>query len=259
EERRLAVLGADLVEEVLGEERDVLAPIAERRHRHLEDVEAEEEVGPEAPVADHVVQVAVSRGDDPDVDLDGVAAADAPDLALLEGAEELRLHRGRHVADLVDEERAAMRALEEALAGLGRAREGALLVAEELGLEEAVRERGAVLAHERPGAARGELVDGARGELLPGPRLAADEHGEVAPRDLLEPGEDALHGLARAEEAQRGRPLGARLRGVGDLRLARSECRRDRRSHTLSPCARRENTRRSKSRESAEVPHGARV
>ena len=36
------------------------------------------------------------------------AAADAADCALLEGAQELSLHRQGHLADLVEEERAAV-------------------------------------------------------------------------------------------------------------------------------------------------------
>ena len=63
-------------------------------------------------------------------------AADAPEGLLLEEAEQLGLERGRHLADLVEEDRAAVGLLEEApllLLGVG---EGAALVAEELALEQ---------------------------------------------------------------------------------------------------------------------------
>jgi hypothetical protein len=57
-------------------------------------------------------------------------AADAFKLLLLEGAQDLRLQREWKIADLIEEERAAMRQLETTRLALRRASEGALLVAE---------------------------------------------------------------------------------------------------------------------------------
>src|SRR5688572_31824318 len=48
----------------------------------------------EAPVRDFFLQVAVGGRDEPEVDLDQIAAADAHDLALLQDAEELDLQLG---------------------------------------------------------------------------------------------------------------------------------------------------------------------
>src|SRR5437879_899092 len=69
---------------------------------------------------------------------------------LLEGAQELDLELGRHIADLVEEYRAAVRQLEFAqppLLGIG---ECALLVPEQLGFEEGGRNGGGRNAHEGP-------------------------------------------------------------------------------------------------------------
>src|SRR5439155_25651747 len=107
------------------------------------DAGPEEEVGAERPLADHAREVAVSRGHEAHVDAERLRRADALDLLPLEEAEELRLGRGRQLAQLVEEERPSVRRLgEPALAG-ERAREGALLVAEELRLDELSRQRGA--------------------------------------------------------------------------------------------------------------------
>ncbi len=219
---------------MLGEEGDVVEPLAKGRHRHLEHVEPEQEVGAEAAVLDHVVEVPVGRGDHAHVHADGVAPADAAHLALLEDAEELRLHGGRHVAHLVDEQGAAIGALEEPVALLDRPREGAALVPEELRLEEAVREGRAVLADEGAAAPRRELVDGSRRELLPRSGLAPDEHREVARGGLVEAREDALHALARAEEPEARRLAGTRERDVGDLRLRQGD-RGNGRRHCVEP------------------------
>ena len=104
----------------MDEGRDVARALAERRQDDGDDVEAVEEVLAELPRLHHRLEVAVRRGDDADVDRDRLVAADAPDLALLEGAEDLPLQREREVADLVEEEGRAGGGLEEAgLAGLG--------------------------------------------------------------------------------------------------------------------------------------------
>ena len=67
------------------------------------------------------------------------AAADRLDLALLQRAQQLDLRRQRQLADLVEEQRAAV-GLDE-LAGVlfGGAGEGALLVAEQNRLDQVLR------------------------------------------------------------------------------------------------------------------------
>jgi hypothetical protein len=62
------------------EERDLLAPIAERRQRDGEDAEPVEEVLAEGAGADQLLEVAVGGGDEPDIDRDGLVGADGPDL-----------------------------------------------------------------------------------------------------------------------------------------------------------------------------------
>ena len=88
------------------------------------------------------------------------------------------------VADLVEEERAALGHLEAALlAGVG-AGERALLVAEQLRLDQRVGQRRAAHLHERLLRAQRVVVDRVRDQLLAGARLAADQHGGVGLRDL---------------------------------------------------------------------------
>ena len=62
----------------------------------------------------------------------GAHLADRPHLALLERAQELRLQIERQLADLVEEQRAAVGLLDEAALGVERAGEGAAHVAEQL-------------------------------------------------------------------------------------------------------------------------------
>src|SRR5690606_34770065 len=193
-------------------ERDVVAPLAERRDVERDDVEAVVQVAPEGALAHLVLEVAVRRGDDADVDGDGLRRADGHDLALLERAEQLDLERRRHLADLVEEEGPSAGGDEEAVLVPDRAGEGALDVAEELGFEERFGQRGAVHRDEGPGVALGEGVDVAGQDLLAGPALAGDEDGRVGRRDGLGELDDLAEPAVLPD-----RPLHARAVAAADL------------------------------------------
>ena len=60
-------------------------------------------------------EVAVGRRDDAHVDLDRRRPADALELLLLEHAQQLGLEVEPHLGDFVEQQRAAVRALERAL------------------------------------------------------------------------------------------------------------------------------------------------
>jgi hypothetical protein len=115
--------------------------------------------------------------------------------------QQLGLQRRMQLADLVQEDGAAVGELEAAGLALVRAREGAALVAEELGFQQITRHRRAVDLHEGVAAPGRVGVDGARHDLLAHARLPAHEHGDVGARGLLDHGLDLAHLRAR-EQAQ---------------------------------------------------------
>src|SRR5439155_7220445 len=110
------------------EQREVAGALAERRQRHREDAQAVIQVFAELSLAHRLLEVAVAGGDDPNVDPEVLGAADAFEGLLLQKAEELRLERRRHLADLVEESGAAVGELEEALLALLGIGERAALV-----------------------------------------------------------------------------------------------------------------------------------
>src|SRR5262249_30213457 len=122
-------------------------------------------------------------------------------LAVLEDAQQLRLHGEAHLPDLVEEEDAAVRLVEATGARRERAGEGALLVSEELRFEERIRERRAVERDERAGGARRALVDEARDDLLAGAGLAGDEDGRLGRRDARRVRESLAPALGDADHA----------------------------------------------------------
>src|SRR5262249_26991405 len=109
-----------------------------------------------------------------------VHAAYPQQLALLKDAQELRLDIGTYLGELVQEERAAVRALEAAGTRTDRAGERAFLVAEELALEHARGERLQVDGDEGLSHAIAPVGGGARDELLASPALPLDQDRRAA-------------------------------------------------------------------------------
>ncbi len=99
-----------------------------------------EQVVAEATFLDDAIEIAPRRGEDADIDPHGSIAAEPADLRALQGPQQLGLKRRVEITDLVDEERAAMGLLEDALAPRDRARERAPVVPEQLGLDEIRRD-----------------------------------------------------------------------------------------------------------------------
>ena len=112
------------------------------------------------------------------------AMTDAAHHAVLNDAQQLRLKRQRHLGELVEEERSAVRHLEQTdLVAIG-AGERALPVTEHLGLEQMLGHGGAVDRHEAALRAAAVLVDELRDHLLTRAALADEHDRRIGRRDL---------------------------------------------------------------------------
>ena len=205
---------------------DVLAALAERRNADRKDVEPVVEVLTEGAGLDEVDQAAIGRRDEPEVHPHRPARAHRVDLAVLKGAEKLDLDVERQLADLVEEERAAIRLAELADMLLGGAGEGALLMAEEDRFDQGRGDRTAIEGDEGPGAAVAGALDGAGDEFLPDPRFALDEDGDLRCRGPPAEGDDALHGRAAGDDVGEGQGAGGTPLHALDFALERTEAKR---------------------------------
>ena len=134
-------------------------------------------------------------------------------LPLLQHPQQARLQRQRHVADLVQEEDAAVGLLQLALhALLARAGEAAAAVAEQLALDQVLRNRRAVERHERLAGPRTGPVQRTGEGFLAGPGLAVQQHRHVALEHLQRAGEiRAQRRIAQAQARVRHRRATYRL------------------------------------------------
>ena len=164
------------------QERDVLAPVAQRRHFDRHDAEAVEQILAEPPRRNLARQLAVRRSHHPDIDLDPVGPANPLECLLLQHPHNLALGLDRHVGDFVEEQRAAMSALERAdLAAVD-----AVLAAEELGLEPIGVHRRAVDRDKRPLCPPRARMEKPPDDLFAGAGQARNQHAAAGRRDAVD-------------------------------------------------------------------------
>ena len=173
-----------------------------RRGGHLQQhhVEPVVEILAEAAGGNGRFQVGVGGGDDAHVHRDGFGGAHGPHFAFLQHPQQLGLELQGHVADLVQEQGAAVGGLEEAGAVAIGAGEGALAVTEEFGFEHVLGNGGAVDRHEGTLGTVAGVVDGAGQQLIAGAALALDEHAHVAAGNAPRLLQELLHGAALADD-----------------------------------------------------------
>ncbi len=171
---------------MIGQERDVLAALAKRRHAHAHHRHPIIEIGAELSLPHQRLEISIRRGHHADVDRARLDRSDRDSAPRLEHAEQLGLERWRELAELVEEHGPAARRLECAdpiLVGTG---EGALPMAEELALQQALDHRAAVDHDERAGRTARPCVNRLREQLFAGAGLALDQDGRRGSRGPLE-------------------------------------------------------------------------
>src|SRR5690349_23903832 len=91
---------------------DVIAALAEWGHRQLDHLESEVQVLAELAFPNELLERPMRCRDDARLGPAGTLAAHGIELPILQHAQQLRLEGGRCVADLVEENGAALRQLE---------------------------------------------------------------------------------------------------------------------------------------------------
>src|SRR5688572_13911444 len=112
--------------------------------------------------------------------MDGGGAADTDNRLVLKHSEQLGLAAGAHVADFVEEQRAAGGELEFTGAGLAGVGECALLMTEKLALEQCFGERGTVNGNEGLIPAAAEVMDRTGHDFFASAVVAEDEDGQIS-------------------------------------------------------------------------------
>ena len=188
------------LEKVLAQDRDIAETFAQRRKLYWDDVDTVVKIFPESPCAGHLLKIFVGGADQTKIDLAQVAAAEPLDHVVLEYAEKFGLKGQGKGGDFIEEESATVGQLNLARAGFGGSGESAALAAEEFGLDEILRQSGAVQPDVWFVCARAESHDGASSQLFSSAAFATDQNIDAASGDLLDGIVDGAHRFASADE-----------------------------------------------------------
>ena len=139
-------------------------------------------------------------------------AADRSEFAGLQHPQQPGLRLQRHVADLVQKQRAALRLLEFARRARSGTGERPALVPEQLAFDQFARNCRHVEGDERPRRPRPHVMDGARHQLLAGAAFAQDHHRQVVGHH---PGDQTIDLLHRWRTPYQRRVVATEFAGIG--------------------------------------------
>ena len=175
--------------------------VAQRGNKKGNDVEPVKQVFPEVAFLDLLLQVLVGGGDHTDIHGEVIARAYRGEALLLDDAQDLGLGAQAHVADFVQEERAAVGLLELAHLVFHGPGERAFHVAEQFAFDQFLGDGGAVDFHEGLLGAETEKMQGMRDQFLSGPAFAKNQDAAVGGSRQSQLLAQGLHGDAFANDA----------------------------------------------------------
>src|SRR5437016_689429 len=116
----------------------VFGPFPQGRQVKRNDIQPVEEIGAELAGLGHCFQIAITGGDNSDIDLDFVRPTQTGKGFLLDGAQELGLSPQIKLSDFIEKECSPMGEFEAPYLFLRSVRKGAFLVAKQFTLDQSV-------------------------------------------------------------------------------------------------------------------------
>src|ERR1019366_10232283 len=173
----------DRIQEVLCEQRNVCAPLTKGRNYYMENVEAVVKILPEPAFANPFRKISIGCGKYPDIEADLLIPPEPLYFPLLKDAEELGLGGNRHIADLIEKDRALLRSFKLAGSGLYGPGKCASRMPKKLSFQQCFRNRAAIYRDERAAGTVACAVNFTSHNLFAGSRLAFDQHCAVTGGD----------------------------------------------------------------------------
>ena len=194
------MLAVHVLDQDFHQGRNVFLVLAQGWHVDAENVQPVVKIVAQLPFGDRLFGNLIGCGHHPHVDRSFDLAAEPAQPVVFEDPQQLGLGGDRHLADFIQQQRAALGQLEAAGAALQSAGERAFLVAKNFAFHQRVRNRGAVDGNERLGGARAEFVNGSRQQFLAGAAFTGNQNRGGAGSHQLGQPEDLLHGFGRAHQ-----------------------------------------------------------
>ena len=184
-----------------GKRQNIGRPVGQRQHGNIDHIEAVVEVFAKAPLADQRGQIGIGGAQDPHLRDACLARAQHFELARLQHAQQFDLAGQRQVADLIQEQSAAVGGLEAPRARAVGSRVGPSFRAEQFRLDELGGNRAAVHGDKWTRAYGRVGMHDLRNALLAGAVRARDQHSNIGASDAAGEFHDALHGIGGEDDA----------------------------------------------------------
>src|SRR5262245_38402949 len=168
-QRRLTVQSRELGVELRRQMRNLIDALAQRLQVQPNHVEPEVQILAERAAADGLGQIVVARDNDAYIHNHRLAVAHRLHFTLFQYAKKQGLGAQRQFAKLLQHQRARRRSPKQAKMIAGGAAEGALRMAKQVAVDQAVRDRPAIDGHEWSARSRPMLVNPASQMSLAGP------------------------------------------------------------------------------------------
>ncbi|MEY4258681.1 MAG: hypothetical protein RJA56_1582 [Pseudomonadota bacterium] len=165
-----------------------------------QDIESVVQVFAELVFGDVLFQVFVGRGDDANINGDGLVGAQWLDLSLLQHPQEFDLHVQGQVANFVQENRAAIGHFKAAHPFAHGTGESAFSVTKQFTFQKFPRDGPTVDGHKGPRSARALGMKGLGNEFFTGAALTLDEHAGQRWRQRFDQRPSDAHGFALANQ-----------------------------------------------------------
>ncbi len=182
----------------------VFPAIAQGRDPNLDGVETKQQILPKLTRGAGGLQVGVGGGNHAHVNLSRPGRTQPLNFPGFEYPQQLRLLAHGHITDLIEEDRSAICQFESAHAIDAGIRECSLDVAEELALENSLRQGAGIHCNQRAGRTPGESMERLRDHFLTTAMLASDQDVRIGRADTRDGVEHRLHRCCRGDEL---RPL----------------------------------------------------
>ena len=188
------VAGGGLQREMLEQQRNILAALAQRGQVHGHHIETVVEIGAKQALTAEFQQIDLGCSNHTAVDGNERVRAQALQHSFLQHAQQLGLHGQGHAFDLVEKQGAAAGMFDLADALFARAGKGPGLAAEHFAVKQRLRQAAAVDGDKIAALAPAGFMQAARDSFLAGARFPPDQHIGLAGRKALQCAAQLLHG-----------------------------------------------------------------
>src|SRR5216684_1088076 len=165
-----------MFDEALDQQRNIFTPFPQWRQIDRYDIQPIIKVLSEGPIFYHLFEIRTGGRDNTHVDLDGTVATNPLELPLLQYAQQFDLERNRHVADFIEENRAAIGLLESADPRRDRAGKCTFDVSKQFGFEKVFRDGAAINTNQLLIFTRAVEVNSLRDQFFAGACLTLDQY-----------------------------------------------------------------------------------